>query len=62
MAKRKKAKISKQRDKDTPKIENLVAKFAKQFNTCKVIDVDKKKYKRKAKHKNKEVYFGVALA
>jgi len=60
MAKKRKAKISKQRDKDVPKIENLVAKFAKQFNICKVIDVDKKKYKRKTKHK--EVYFGVTLA
>lgn len=62
MAKKKKAKISKKRDKDVPVIENLVAKFAKQFNQCKVIDIDKKKYKRKTKHKNKEVYSGVVLA
>lgn len=59
MAKRKKAKISKVRDKSIPKIENLVAKFAKEFNQCKVIDIDKKKYKRKQKHK--EVYFGVSV-
>lgn len=54
MARRKKAKISKVKDKSLPEIENLVAKYAHLFNRCKVIDVDKKKYKRKSKHK--EVY------
>lgn len=45
-----------------PKTKNLVAKYAHLFNKCKCIDENKTKYKRKAKHKKKEVYFGVAIA
>ena len=45
-----------------PKTKNLVAKFAHLFNKCKCIDTNDKKYKRKQKHNNKEVYSGVSLA
>ena len=62
MAKKRKSKISKKRDKDVHVIENLVAKFANQFNQCKVIDTNDKKYKRKQKHKNKIDSYGVSIA
>ena len=35
-----------------PKIRNLVHKHAHEFNRCKVIDSDRKKYTRKGKNVN----------
>ena len=35
-----------------PKIRNLVHKHAHEFNRCKIIDSDRKKYTRKGKNVN----------
>ena len=54
--------MAKKKSSKVKKTQNLVAKFAHLYNTCKCIDTNDKKYNRKQKHKNKEVYSGVAIA